>query len=146
MPEGIEMDDAMRDSFSVLAKSHHLDQAGAQAFVDLHAQQLLAARAADTAMLNEQVVEWQKQIKSTPEGLENIKRANRVIQSHMTAEQKEFFVGGDSWLASHPAVISLLASFDRKLSEDAPPTGNPSSEPTNLRPCDAMFPHLARKK
>jgi len=145
MPEGVTMDEAMTDSFNALAKRYNLDQAGAQEFVNLHASQVNAARAADTALLNAQTAEWQKEITSTPEGLENVKRAKRVIKSHLTDAQRDLFVGEGAWLGSHPAVISMLASFDRKLGEDTPPSGNTTPAPKSTRPCDVMFPDLAGK-
>ena len=117
MPEGVELDPAAAEEFSVLAKELKLDQATAQKVADIGAKmaQKQAERNAET------VKGWTTQSKVDKEfGGDNLQQnlatAQKAIDTFGSKELKEMLT--TSGLGNHPEIIRFAFNAGKAISED----------------------------
>lgn len=117
MPEGVELDAAAAEEFSVLAKELKLDQATAQKIADIGAKmaQKQAERHAET------VKGWTTESKADKEfGGDNLQQnlavAQKAIDTFGSKELKALLVS--SGLGNHPEIIRFAYNTGKAISED----------------------------
>lgn len=117
MPEGVELDTAAAEEFSVLAKELKLDQATAQKVADIGAKmaQKQAERHAET------VKGWTTESKADKEfGGDNLQQnlatAQKAIDTFGSKELKSLLTS--SGLGNHPEIIRFAFNAGKAISED----------------------------
>lgn len=140
MPEGVELDKAAADEFTVIAKELKLDQAAAQKLADIGAK--MAQRQVEA---HAQLVEtWTQQVKADKEIggdklEENLGIARKAIDAFGSPELKALL--NSSGLGNHPELVKLAYRVGKAISEDrfvaGAPNGNPSSDPAKK-----LFPNM----
>ncbi len=139
MPEGVQLDHAAADEFSVIAKELKLDQATAQKVADVGAK--MAQRQIEAHV--KQVEAWAESVKTDKEiggdALpENLAIARKALDAFGTPELKDLL--NASGLGNHPAVIKAFYKAGKAISEDRFVAGSPKG--ADVDPAKKMFPSM----
>ena len=140
MPEGVELDKAAADEFTVIAKELKLDQAAAQKLADIGAK--MATRQAEA---HAKLVEsWTEQVKTDKEIggdklEENLGVARKAIDAFGSPELKALL--NSTGLGNHPEVVKLAFKVGKAISEDRLVSGAPKGNASN-DPAKKLFPNM----
>lgn len=156
VPEGIELAGDMLEGVTTLAKAHNLNQAQAQALVDLGVKQAsqIAERFAEqvskapVALPAHWASKWSEQTSADPMlGGENLKTtmalAGRVFATFASPELGAFL--NETGLAHHPELIRFMHQVGKAVSEDTlvAPSGGQSKTPVGRDPAKKLYPGMA---
>lgn len=142
LPEGMAINDAARDQFTVLAKDLNLTQDGAQKLVDLYVAQAAEAAQAPYKLWTETQAHWVKEVEADPE----IGGANLAASLATAARALDQFGGQDlrdalnfTGAGNNPVIVKAFVRIGTALSEDrfipgAPPKSGPKSAAAVLYP------------
>lgn len=116
VPEGMELDAELVESFKPLAAELKMSNADAQKLVDLvasHTQKAVDSMREQEANM---VAGWKKEILADPEHKTHIANAKLTLQK-FGSENAELKKLTDSWLGSHPGFVKFLAQIGSHLRE-----------------------------
>lgn len=139
MPEGVQLDSAAAEEFTVIAKELKLDQAAAQKLADIGAK--MATRQAEA---HAQLVDsWTAQVKTDKEIGgdkldENLGIARKAIDTFGSPELKDLL--NSTGLGNHPEVVKLAFKVGKAISEDRFVTGSPKGAETDM--AKKLFPNM----
>ena len=139
MPDGVDLDKAAADEFSVIAKELKLDNPTAQKFADVAAK--MAQR--QTEQHAKLVESWVEQVKTDKDIGgdkldENLGIARQAMDAFGSPELKD--VLNASGLGNHPAVIKAFYNAGKKISADRIVTGTPKGGETDA--AKILFPSM----
>lgn len=141
--EGQELDAAMVEKFTPVAKELGLTQANAQKLVDLYAGEVARANEANQQAFAELKSGWLKEAKSDAEvggakWNETMSHADKAIKAFGDPELREAldFTG----VGNHPALIRFFAKVGSKLVEDTTDlNGNPPGGDVSTSRAERMY-------
>ena len=137
LPEGMEMDTPMLQSFSDAAKELDLPQEGAQKLVDLYVSKMTELAEQSAQQMAEMRLQWRNEVRQDPKHEETLGFAKRAVNRFAVdkaAGAKEL-LSGNNWMGDNPQIISFLANIGRAISEDTFVEGIGGGG--NTRPTDA---------
>lgn len=139
MPDGVELDQAAADEFSVIAKDLKLTQEQAQKIADIGASQAQRQREAHAAM----VESWVENVKTDKEIggdklQENLAVARKALDTFGTQELRD--VLNTTGLGNHPEIIKAFYKAGKAISEDKFVTGSPKGPETDI--AKKLFPSM----
>lgn len=136
MPDGIQLNGEVADSFKAWAKEHNLPQDKAQQVAELGAKLVQDTQAKFQATVQQQVDGWKTASTNHPEFggdklTESLAVAGKALDTFGSAELKTML--RETGLGNHPEVIGLLVKVGKEISEDrfvggkqAASTGDPA--------------------
>lgn len=153
VPEGVNLDKSMIDSFTAFAKENKVSSDNAQKFFDQFlATQQKAGEAAQKAAVEahmEQVTKWAEEAKSDPEigGAKfdaNLAAGKKALQRFGNPGLSKML--NETGLGNHKDVISFFAKVGKLISEDKLPgglAGQGGGDPVN--PAAVLYPSMQQK-
>jgi hypothetical protein len=122
MPEGVELDTAKAEEFSVIAKEMELTQDGADKFVGLYVKAQADAIEAQRAAWDKQLSDWREASTNDDEmggaGFQkNVGMAKKALDIFGNQELRE--VLNTSGMGNHPEVLRLLSKVGEAASDDS---------------------------
>jgi hypothetical protein len=139
MPDGVELDQAAADDFTVIAKELKLTQEQAQKIADIGAAQAQRQREAHATM----VESWVETVKTDKEIggdklQENLAVARKALDAFGTPELRD--VLNATGLGNHPEIIKAFYKAGKAISEDKFVTGSPKGPETDI--AKKLFPSM----
>lgn len=139
MPEGVELDKAAADEFTVIAKELKLDQASAQRLADVAAKQ--AQRQAEAHI--KMVESWIESVKTDKDiGGDNLEQnlgiARKALEAFGTPELRD--VLNATGFGNHPEIIKAFYKAGKAIGEDGFVKGSAKGPETDL--AKRMFPNM----
>jgi uncharacterized protein (DUF4415 family) len=120
-PEGIQIDQAVLERFSPLAKELGLTQEAAQKLIDFQSEYALHAQKTEQAAWDQMQTDWVNAAKTDkeiggPAFNENVGYASKAIKQFGTAELKAAMDA--TGVGNHPEFIRVFAKIGKAMSED----------------------------
>jgi hypothetical protein len=139
MPEGVELDKAAADEFTVIAKELKLDQASAQKLADVAAKQAQRQAEAHKKM----VESWVESVKTDKDiGGDNLEQnlgiARKALEDFGTPELRD--VLNATGFGNHPEIIKAFYKAGKAIGEDGFVKGSAKGPDTD--PAKRMFPNM----
>lgn len=130
VPEGVEVDTRLMDSFTAAAKDLGLQSAQAQKLVDAYAAAQAANAEAAEAQWQQQQAEWQQQLKADKDvggqAFErNIQMANQALSRFGGAELVQLLQS--TGLSNHPGFVKFAVSVGKAMADDTARGGRGTS-------------------
>lgn len=137
LKDGLELDEALAEKFSTIAKDLRLSNEQANKIADLYADKIGEMQEAQTQAWAKQVSDWGEQLKSDSEFggakfAENAEIAKSAINKFGDDELKQAL--NDTGLGNHPALVKFMHKVGLAISEDSfethehSSTGNPTPQ------------------
>lgn len=144
MPDGIEVDPALRDEFVGVLNDPKLSPvARAQALVDLQVKAATAASERASQLWADKQTQWQDEVKADPtvggaklDGV--LASISTLLNTHGTPEVRQAF--DETGAGNNVHIVKFLSTVAGLIGEGAPaPAATPATPPQNL--ADRMFPN-----
>lgn len=144
MPDGIEINPALRDEFVGVLNNPKLSPvARAQALVDLQVKAATAASERASQLWAEKQTQWQDEVKADAtiggaklEGV--LAGISTLLNTHGTPEVRQAF--DETGAGNNVHIVKFLSTVAGLIGEGKPAlAGNPAAPPANL--ADRMFPN-----
>lgn len=122
MPEGLELDEAMANKFTDVAKDLNLDNEQANKIVALYSEKMMEEQQSRTDAWQKQVSDWEGELKSDPDFggakfAENAEIAKIAVNKFGGDELKEAL--NTTGLGNHPALVKFMYKVGSAMSEDS---------------------------
>lgn len=138
MPEGFELDDAVKADITKIAKENGVTPEAAKAFVQKHAE----LKQAELAQARETIAEWKKATMEDPEiggeylqqTMQNVKNALNVPGGSEVAE-----ILKQTGLQNHPAFIKFLNAYGKMNRNDSNRGVSPATAVSDKQKLDAFY-------
>jgi len=142
LPDGVEMDDAARDSFLPVAKQLNLTQEDAQALVNYEAQRVAEYVQTQETDWNNLQTEWRTTTQSDKEigGAafdQSVAHAKKFLAAYGNENLIEAL--NTTGMGNHPELIRALSRAGKAMSEDTLAIGGLSNTPK--APEDVLYPN-----
>lgn len=144
MPDGVELDQGLMESFLPVAKDLNLTQEQAQKLIDLQTKSVVESAKAQQERWAELRKEWTDLSTSDEEFggssfKENLGLAKRVLDKYGTPELREALdVTG---VGNHPELIRIFVRFGRAISEDKLDMGGKAKSTDQTPLANRLFPN-----
>lgn len=134
VPEGIEVDEGLRDKFLEVANKHGLTRETAAALVELQAEAMKAASEKGSELWHQTQEQWRKEVEADKEiggkQLEpNLARIQKLVDRFGGDEVRQAF--DLTGMGNNPAFIRFMSKVATHFDEGQPLSGNPPGEATD---------------
>jgi hypothetical protein len=141
LPDGVETNHQMMDSFRMVAAEHGLSQKAAQSLLDLHSKSMAEHGQAHVAIAQK----WAEDARGDREfgggGFDaNMGVARKALQAYGSPQLGQLLA--QSGLGNHPEIIRTFYRIGKTLSEDRRVGGGQSTQDDRLA---AMYPTMVRR-
>lgn len=145
LPEGIESNAKLMESFKATAKALNLSQENAQKLVDFQAQNVKEEIESRLTAFNSQIAEWEKQSRAAfgGEWEKQFGIASKAVERFGSPALRELL--NESGMGNHPELVRFFAKVGAALSEDDPDNGR-SAGGERVPTEKLMFPTMEKKK